>query len=942
MIAGTRRLGLLIGLVLTAAALCCGGLPLVAQTPGAAEQGQDAVYPDPASGQKGEAPSKRINWPSASQAQAKNKADAAAQGGPAEHSKNAAGKAVTAPSAAAGNGDAQPQAQGQSAPPSAPVGGGPAAGPEAKPETKGEQADTPQGGAPAPPVAPSVVPELPADIATGLKQSQGLASQIEALEKTVERVKDRDKELIEQLSAIEGVIVAAQRHANELKPKLDDVRLQISRLGPVPDGKDVPPESASIAAQRARLNSVAAEIDGAIKQAALVEVRARQLAGRVQELRQEIFTRDLMRRSRSPLTPVFWQEIWHAVPSTTLQVKAIAAGWWSTALPQLHWVIALVIGSLALYLALKAATRRILRTLRAQVPDPRFFLKVSLAGAQGPLRALPSLAAAVTLYLGLDALGLMYLQVGYLATRVLEAFITYKLASSLTKAYLQPSLPAWRVLELNDDVARRLTRLIKLVATVYAVDLVAREVTRLLYLPLPANILTTLISSLAFAVLFALIARTRFSLSVGNDSAMARLRAELLKVPLLVAALAITIAVIVGYVALARYIGLQVLSTGSAIILLSMLYLANRAIAVEPDENPGAQAAAADPHGLSIEVRRRLAGATAVVLDGILVVIAVPVLLISIGFSSADIGSLANRALFGFEIGGVQISLLRIGIALAIFAVLLVVTRMLRRWLTETVLHPRRVEEGLSNSISTGITYLGTGIAALAAISYAGLDITNIALVAGALSVGIGFGLQSIVNNFVSGLILLVERPIKVGDRINVAGQAGHVRRISVRSTEIETFDRASVIIPNSELIAGTVVNLTHRNAMGRLTIPVCVSYGADPERVMAVLMEIAENSTLVAKHPAPFVAFDNFGEKGFEFSLFVHVIDVSRSGVTTNELRLAIVKRFREEGFSFPFPQRDLHLREFDGLKALGGKLVGQGRPPSASDDNESGAPIA
>src|SRR5690606_28355858 len=172
----------------------------------------------------------------------------------------------------------------------------------------------------------------------------------------------------------------------------------------------------------------------------------------------------------------------------------------------------------------------------------------------------------------------------------------------------------------------------------------------------------------------------------------------------------------------------------------------------------------------------------------------------SLGFSKADISSIANRALFGFEIGGVQISLARIAIAVGLFVGLLVATRVLRRWLSETILSPKRADQGLSNSISTGINYLGIGIAALVAISYAGLDITNIALVAGALSVGIGFGLQSIVNNFVSGLILLVERPIKVGDWISVGGTNGHGRRSAVGAAELETFDRASDISANTEL----------------------------------------------------------------------------------------------------------------------------------------------
>src|SRR5690606_1907406 len=182
-----------------------------------------------------------------------------------------------------------------------------------------------------------------------------------------------------------------------------------------------------------------------------------------------------------------------------------------------------------------------------------------------------------------------------------------------------------------DGTARRLSVFIKAIAAVYAIDLVTREVIRLLYLPLPASILVTMITSILFPVLMVLIARLKFPLSVGMDSQMARFRAELLKLPLLLAAIVIILALLAGYVALARYVSLQVLALGAAVSLLLVFYLANRAIAAEPDQNPGAKLSAADPHGIPLDLRRRIAGITAIVLDVVLAVIAVPILLISLG-----------------------------------------------------------------------------------------------------------------------------------------------------------------------------------------------------------------------------------------------------------------------------------------------------------------------
>ena len=180
-------------------------------------------------------------------------------------------------------------------------------------------------------------------------------------------------------------------------------------------------------------------------------------------------------------------------------------------------------------------------------------------------------------------------------------------------------------------------------------------------------------------------------------------------------------------------------------------------------------------------------------------------------------------------------------------------------------------------------------------VSYAGFDITSLAIVAGALSVGIGFGLQSIVNNFVSGLILLVERPIKVGDWIVVGDQQGNVRRISVRSTEIETFDRASLIVPNSELIAGRVLNWTHRNLLGRVVLNVWTEPNADPDQVIALLTKAVQLHPLVQRLPEPMATLDSFGTDKLDFRIRATINDVNHSGRVKSDLRVAILKAFRE-----------------------------------------------
>jgi small-conductance mechanosensitive channel len=209
-------------------------------------------------------------------------------------------------------------------------------------------------------------------------------------------------------------------------------------------------------------------------------------------------------------------------------------------------------------------------------------------------------------------------------------------------------------------------------------------------------------------------------------------------------------------------------------------------------------------------------------------------------------------------------------------------------------------------------------IAALAAFSYAGFNLSSIAIIAGALSVGIGFGLQNLVNNFVSGLILLVERPIKVGDQVVVGGEEGYVRKISVRSTELETFDRATVIIPNGYFISEKVKNWTLRDKIRRVAIPIGVAYGSDPRQAQAVLLKVAVDNPDILKTPEPAVTLDEFSPASIKFTLYAFVDDINKAGSIRTQLSMAILDAFAEAGIEIPFGQTDVTVRKMDWLRDM------------------------
>lgn len=289
---------------------------------------------------------------------------------------------------------------------------------------------------------------------------------------------------------------------------------------------------------------------------------------------------------------------------------------------------------------------------------------------------------------------------------------------------------------------------------------------------------------------------------------------------------------------------------------------------------------------------------------------ALPLLALIWGVPRSDLNTVWLLLRDGVTFGGMRISASTVVAFAVVFGIVFGLTRLLQSLLRSAVLPRTRLDAGGRNAILAGVGYTGFFIGILAAISSTGLNLTNVAVVAGALSVGIGFGLQNIVSNFISGIILLVERPIKEGDWIEVGEHAGYVRGISVRSTEIETFDRASVILPNSDLIAGAVLNRTHGGMSGRLSIPVGVSYASDPRHVERVLMAIAEDHPMVLLEPAPRVLFMGFGADSLTFELRCWLRDVNFSLSARSDLNFEIFERFKAEGISIPFPQREIQLK--------------------------------
>lgn len=264
------------------------------------------------------------------------------------------------------------------------------------------------------------------------------------------------------------------------------------------------------------------------------------------------------------------------------------------------------------------------------------------------------------------------------------------------------------------------------------------------------------------------------------------------------------------------------------------------------------------------------------------------------------------------KVGDTYITLWSVLYLLVLFFFLIYVTAKIRKWVVYNLLSKSRIDLGVRIAVGSIIRYIVLVIGFIIILQTVGIDLSAVTILAGALGVGIGFGLQNITNNFVSGIIILFERPIKVGDRIEVGEVKGDVVNIRIRSTTILTNDNISIIVPNSEFISSKVINWSYADRNVRLNYPVHVSYKENPEKVRDILLEVVRENESVLKDPKPDVLFDNFGDNSIHFNLRIWTREyISRPGVLKSQIYFEIFKKFKENGIEIPFQQREIYIKE-------------------------------
>ena len=818
---------------------------------------------------------------------------------------------------------------------SAPIHGASQAQPEAKSQDKGQEKGPAQGKAPetspakaggqppgqaegqAAPAAtdvPAKAPTFPPDAAIqdAREKLDANRAALDNLDAALKVEGLRAVDLDELRSRLDPLRREIFTRSDALSARLVDVKARLAELGSKPaDG--APPEDPATTLDRERRQALSNEIEAALKQNVALAARAEQVSDRINTRRRALFTDQLFERAVSVLDPALWSAALPAVAAEWRSLELLTGDWVAYA-TQRQGTLALaglgggVLAILLLAVALRRLARR--RLHRPAPADEEHFSR--LRSAREALKVFlleavvaPAAILAISAFLG--GFDVVPPRVEELLHGLTVAVFIYAIGIGVARALLAPEEPWRRMPAMSDRAAMIAFRYASLAVWTLAVAAFLHATHRALIAPVSLTVATSAVMALLLDAFVArylvLLASADEEATDGAQDAASSPLAERLSwvrffVWLVVAA--VFGALVAGYVSFAAFLASRLVVAGAVLGGLYVLYGLIDAFFTEgiSADTPRARAMS-KTLGLSQTNLELIGVLVSGLLKVFLFVVAAFLIAGNWGNSTADLIDSVERASFGLRIGSTTITLWSVVSAVGLLIVGLVIARGLQRWITSAILPRTGLEPSLQSSIGTIVGYVGIILVLMATIGALGINLESIAIVAGALSVGIGFGLQSIVSNFVSGLILLAERPIRVGDTIAVKGEEGYVRRISVRSTEIETFERATVIVPNTDLITGMVKNWTHTNTSGRLIVTVSVAYDADAEEVRDILVSCACDHPQVLQSPPPRVFLSRFSEMGIVFELRCVVANVDYALTVKSDLHFQILSRFRKAGIN-------------------------------------------
>ena len=741
------------------------------------------------------------------------------------------------------------------------------------------------------------------------------AGDLDAAKSTIDMIEarltrsDMSDAVLQQLRAqIDPVAVQMGAVVSELSPRIDAAKARLAQLGPKPDPKTGTTEAPDIAKERDAQQSLFNDLDATAKRAKVMAVQAGQISDGILARRRALFAHDLFTRSTSLLDPALWASVGAEMAGKQSQVADLVDDWFTTSLLRLslwqRWILCVLIGVivLAYWPVWQVAVR--VRSRNADADPTR--LRKSLGALRvASFTALVPVATVLSLE-GLAQIFDLPNSLQRLGTALTVGVSVVAVGTGLSRGLLAPKSANWRLPPVSDPVAKSLYHLTISVTAIEAIQHVVEAVSDLVTVSVQTAIATRGLGALAIVIVIGAALRKawlrRHAAAAPAGQASSDHWAALLRLTGRIIALVLLAAVLVGYVAFAAFLVEQLIAIAGTFALLYLLMVVAEegfAAALKPTTILGI--------GLTelFSLRPDSFAQIAILLSGLvrlsLYVVAVVLVLAPWRIESGDMLATVQAAFFGFSVGDVRISLSAIMVSILLFWFTVGATRALQRWLETKYLPHTRLDTGLQNSIKTSLGYIGVIVALSVSLAYLGLSFERLTLIAGGLSLGIGLGLQSVTNNFVSGLILLWERAVRVGDWVEVGAEQGFVRRINVRSTEIETFDRALVIMPNASLVGGVVKNWVRNDRVGRVKLPFVLPLSADPEEVRTALIGTAKAHEQVLSIPTPQVLFTGLTEISMTFDLICFIEDVEGRARVTSDLLYEIHARLKAAGYANP-----------------------------------------
>ncbi len=746
------------------------------------------------------------------------------------------------------------------------------------------------------------------------------SQRIDAIQQELDRGTLPAAALSDQLQALLDADEQSRSDAKTLDRAAEEVEARLLALGSPPSAGE-PPESNSIAALRRQLTEDEGRLSGLSKMAALNSADTTSLVQLIEDKARRARFVEITARATSPLLPSFWSDAARELrPSLGRLVSGSTESWraqsekngWSSKRTVL--LVALFFAIALLLLPLWPTWRRMEASFEGK-PQPTLSDKTLRVALKSLSRAFVAVGAGALLYVaGLEA-GLFDPTTELLARRLWLAGSAWTLLWTFARAVFSPELPAWRLVDCDDANARRLRNLLVAGVSVLVLERVVGGALELEPGATGVALAMRAVTTAAFAVLLWLFVKPSAWDSGTATTAEPHSRKRVWQRSGQVLSVVLLILLGLGYVRLASFVFHRAVFLFLFVVLFWCVHRAAlwavskipsgppRPTRINDGQVPSAQTEEAHSEPIGFWLR--------IAVEILLGVLAVPAFMLIFGFEWVDARRVSYWVSSDINVGAVSVSFEDIVTAAAAFLIVNTGTRWATNLLGRTLLRGAPIEDGARNSIVTLLNYVGLVIAILVALSIAGIGFAKLAIIAGALSVGIGFGLQNIVNNFVSGLILLFERPVKAGDWIVVQSGSGYVKRIGVRATEIQTPDRASIIVPNSELVSSSVENWSHGDRLGRIFVSVGVAYGSDPNLVRDLLLQCANDHASVLSSPPADVLFSDFGDSSLNFVLRAYLRDYNNHAFTTvkSEVRYSIFAAFQKAGIVIPFPQRDLHV---------------------------------